>query len=281
MKSVQSLLFFKPMKEPPTVFPFGPIAELVVIPKRPYRPGEKCYVPQFRPIVFGDGSYAACDDGNIYNISKGEPRRKAVKFSHNGYEEVFLFHHKKRYRFRVNRLICKAFYGNPHPHETECRHMDGDKRNNLPENLDWGTRRQNAQDAAASGTFKKAQIPVVKLSDKDVEDIRNSTDNQFVLAERYGVCQPTISKIRSGKKRKPLPPQPPRNRPIWAARRFVTILSCEPMRVSEVTEEDAIRLGFTFDEYNQVMARENFENDWHQRHPGTWAWRVESEGNQG
>jgi|GEM_PF-3552230 len=63
--------------------------------------------------------------------------------------------------------------------------------------------------------------------------------------------------------------------------RVVTILSCEPMRVSEVTEEDAIRLGFTFDEYNQVMARENFENDWHQRHPGTWAWRVESEGNQG
>ena len=60
--------------------------------------------------------------------------------------------------------------------------------------------------------------------------------------------------------------------------KVVTILSCEPMRVSEVTEEDAIRLGFTFDEHNQVMARESFENDWHKRHPGKeWCWRVESE----
>ncbi len=66
--------------------------------------------------------------------------------------------------------------------------------------------------------------------------------------------------------------------PQWAARRFVTILSCEPVRVSDVTEEDAIKLGFTFDEHNQVMARENFENDWHKRHPGKeWAWRVVSE----
>ena len=44
MKSVPATLFFKVMKEPPTVFPFGPIAELIAIPKRPYLPGEKCYV---------------------------------------------------------------------------------------------------------------------------------------------------------------------------------------------------------------------------------------------
>ena len=42
MKSVPSLLFFRPMKKEPTVFPFGPIAEMIVVPKRPYRPGEKC-----------------------------------------------------------------------------------------------------------------------------------------------------------------------------------------------------------------------------------------------
>lgn len=43
-----------------------------------------------------------------------------------------------------------------------------------------------------------------------------------------------------------------------------------------MTIEDAVKLGFTFDEHNQVMARESFENDWHQRHPGKWAWRVGS-----
>jgi len=42
MKSVPGALFFKPMKEEPIVFPFGTIAELIVVPKRPYLPGEKC-----------------------------------------------------------------------------------------------------------------------------------------------------------------------------------------------------------------------------------------------
>jgi hypothetical protein len=44
--------------------------------------------------------------------------------------------------------------------------------------------------------------------------------------------------------------------PQWAARRFVTILSCEPMKVEDITDDDA---------------------DWRKRHPGKeWAWRVES-----
>ena len=57
--------------------------------------------------------------------------------------------------------------------------------------------------------------------------------------------------------------------------KVVTVLSCTPMRVDEVTEEDAIKLSFTFDEHNQVMARESFENDWHKHHPGKeWCWRT-------
>ena len=167
MKSVQSLLFFKPMKEPPTVFPFGPIAELVVIPKRPYRPGEKCYVRE---------QYA--------NL--------------------------KALREQAKRLIEQWPYGSYE----------------MPSNIDDGP-------------------DVIYKSDWDAQGKKFVGKWIFTTAE--------------------------------SARRFVTVLSCEPIRVSEVTEEDAIRLGFTFDEYNQVMARENFENDWHQRHPGTWAWRVESE----
>ena len=94
------------------------------------------------------------------------------------------------------------------------------------------------------------------------------------------------------------------------ARRFVTILSCEPVRVSEVTEEDCLAVGlkkitkdngrtwkygmadrdglpgtdntgWAWEDW-KVDYREAFKVWWHKRHPDKeWAWRVESEGNQG
>ena len=75
--------------------------------------------------------------------------------------------------------------------------------------------------------------------------------------------------------------------PQWAARSFVTILSCEPVRVSEICVADLQELGYfaslmqdPCDMADQI--KDKFKADWHKRHPGKeWAWRVESEGNQG
>jgi hypothetical protein len=54
--------------------------------------------------------------------------------------------------------------------------------------------------------------------------------------------------------------------PQWAARRFVTILSCEPMRVSEVTKADMVK----------VVIDASPRRWWEQKFPGKqWAWRVE------
>ena len=75
--------------------------------------------------------------------------------------------------------------------------------------------------------------------------------------------------------------------PQWAARRFVTVISCTPMRVEDVTEEDCIAVGFTDTESAQfgpaggpsenMGARVDFYEYWKARHPGKeWAWRVEA-----
>ena len=79
--------------------------------------------------------------------------------------------------------------------------------------------------------------------------------------------------------------------PQWAARSFVTVLSCEPIKVSEVTEEDAIRYGvYQFHSQSKGLedkpyyrslysAQELFRMLWTLKHPDKeWAWRVESEG---
>jgi len=46
----------------------------------------------------------------------------------------------------VHRLVLLAFVGEA-PEGMECRHLDGDAGNNMLDNLCWGTRTENMQDA--------------------------------------------------------------------------------------------------------------------------------------
>jgi hypothetical protein len=75
--------------------------------------------------------------------------------------------------------------------------------------------------------------------------------------------------------------------PQWASRRHVRIVSCEPIRVEYVTEEDAKRMGVeqllepgTWKDYGDpdsicLGATGSFLSLWHKKHPGKqWAWRV-------
>lgn len=43
---------------------------------------------------------------------------------------------------KVARLICEAFNGPPQPGQV-CMHLDEDSRNNRPDNLRWGTQKEN------------------------------------------------------------------------------------------------------------------------------------------
>jgi hypothetical protein len=45
--------------------------------------------------------------------------------------------------FKVARLVCEAFHGFPPSPRAVCMHLDEDSRNNKPENLSWGTQKQN------------------------------------------------------------------------------------------------------------------------------------------
>lgn len=49
-------------------------------------------------------------------------------------------------------VILMTFFG-PKPDGLECRHLDGDPSNNRIDNLKYGTRAENVQDAIRHGTF--------------------------------------------------------------------------------------------------------------------------------
>jgi len=44
---------------------------------------------------------------------------------------------------KVARLVCEAFHGPAPDDKPVCMHLDEDARNNRPENLRWGTQKEN------------------------------------------------------------------------------------------------------------------------------------------
>lgn len=71
--------------------------------------------------------------------------------------------------YKVARMVCEAFHGEPAPSANVCMHLDENPKNNRPENLSWGTQRENLNAPlvkryhAASCRRKMAGQPVVDL----------------------------------------------------------------------------------------------------------------------
>ena len=61
-----------------------------------------------------------------------------------GYERLLLtVEANVRKDFLVHRLVAMAFHGLPTPDRKEVNHIDGNKTNNIPENLEWVSRSEN------------------------------------------------------------------------------------------------------------------------------------------
>lgn len=57
---------------------------------------------------------------------------------------------------KVHRLVALAFHG-PCPPGLETRHLDGNRLNNRPENLRYGTHSENGQDMVRHGEHNQAR----------------------------------------------------------------------------------------------------------------------------
>ena len=85
----------------------------------------------------------------------------------------------------------------------QVRHLDGNKENNKLSNLCYGTALENAKDRHNHlKTARGEKIGTSKLSNIDVEDIRNSKLSQKELSKIYNVSIANISLILNFKSRK-------------------------------------------------------------------------------
>ena len=55
----------------------------------------------------------------------------------------FVYARRGHKTLKVSRLVCEAFNGTAPLGKPVCMHLDEDARNNNPENLSWGTQKEN------------------------------------------------------------------------------------------------------------------------------------------
>lgn len=117
---------------------------------------------------------------------------------HKGYERVHLGFDGRKVNVGVHDLVLLAFAAEPVPGQI-CRHLNGNRRDNRPGNLAWGTHLENMADRKAHGNYAVGEDHHgTTLSNAQVLDIYASDDFGVALAARYGVSERVISSIRRG-----------------------------------------------------------------------------------
>lgn len=99
-------------------------------------------------IVPSDVSLLASSAGRImvapYSILTGSRRSYGGTPTQGQWDGDRFVYARKGYRtVKVARLVCEAFHGSPPHEDAVCMHGDENSRNNTPENLAWGTQKQN------------------------------------------------------------------------------------------------------------------------------------------
>jgi hypothetical protein len=207
--------------------------------------------------------WSRAKDGETWNVLKGSVTSK-------GYLSVTPAH-EGRYRTRpVHRLVAEAFYGREPEGLNQVRHLNGDQKDNAPENLDWGTQEDNWSDRLVHGRGTGERHHAAKLTAETVEKIRAAEMPQRAVAARFGVAQSTVWAIRTGRYWQHAPKQNPPNCQRWASRILLEITDVRVQRLQEISEEDARAEGY---DRSHAFPREWFALLWERIH-GSGSWHA-------
>ena len=153
----------------------------------------------WRPDAFGF-PYEIGTDGSVRNEKTGRVRKPHIK-KDTGYAQIDLWKNGKSRTFHVQRLVLEAFVG-PKPPGKECSHINGNRKDNRLENLEYDTCSGNNSRKHEHGTMAQgSKNGQAKLTEEQVLEIwrLRGQFTQSELARRYGVGQVAISNILLGR----------------------------------------------------------------------------------
>lgn len=126
-----------------------------------------CDQEQWRTVVGYEGLYEVSNQGRVRSLDRvihqangdrhvqGRVLRQTPRKEGHLQVEVRTSGRETRRAAKVHQLVAEAFHG-PRPPGMVCRHLNGDPTDNRPENLRWGTHRENALDTTRHGRNRNA-----------------------------------------------------------------------------------------------------------------------------
>ena len=143
----------------------------------------------------------------IRTIRKG--KILSPRLSHDGYEKVSLTKDGKPKNYFVHRLVALAFIEQRND-DNEVNHIDGNKRNNCVDNLEWCSHRQNMQHCFEHALRKQSGKPMLGKtygkSPLSKQVYQYDKENNLIkiwssvreAAEHYNISGGNISKCCNG-----------------------------------------------------------------------------------
>lgn len=117
---------------------------------------------EWKDIKGYEGLYQISNTGNVKSLERRIDGKKCHRKleekilkpieTDRGYLRVKLSRDNKVSKVRIHRLVAEAFIEKP---ELEVNHIDGNKKNNCIENLEWVTSKENKQHAKSIGLYRK------------------------------------------------------------------------------------------------------------------------------
>ena len=161
---------------------------------------------EWRPVVGYKGWYDVSNLGRVRRIKQvvGTFSGRIIKGSVSsfGYVKVRLSNDVKFHDYCMHRIVSEAFIGKCSDGK-QVNHIDGNKANNLADNLEYVTPSENLIHSYRIGSHVPLRGEThgrSKLTEENVREIRRLLvkESQHVIARLFNVSQSTISDISTG-----------------------------------------------------------------------------------
>lgn len=150
-----------------------------------------------KAVVGYNGLYEVDNLGNIYSLKNN--KILSQRNDQRGYLISTLYINGLKKTIKVHRIVANAFIDNKNNYP-QINHIDGNKKNNCCENLEWCTGKQNLRHAKINGLIKNINFDgFIAKNIKTGEIIKFATQND---AESMGFDSSTISKCCRGTRKK-------------------------------------------------------------------------------
>lgn len=98
----------------------------------------------WKEIELSKGKYLISDKGEVFSVVKGKIRPS--HYDKDGYKIITFMTKEFNKTCKIHRLVAQAFIPNPE-NKPQVNHIDGNKGNNIVDNLEWVSMSENVRHA--------------------------------------------------------------------------------------------------------------------------------------